>query len=142
MRISIQNAILIAHFQGNKEEMNRVLDPISNQYEGPLKHREGHNFPSVHIPKEHSFAKYKPMCEYVIGCYNSQSISHELLHAKFYMDAIYREKILLEWQGLEEKYRTVITTFLKKLGYSDKVLIDEYQAYRYTEAHNFFGILL
>ena len=142
MRISIRNAILTIHFEGDKEKMNRILDPISDEYEGPVKHREGHNFPSLHIPNEHILTKYKPLCDYVIGCYNSRSIAHELLHAKFYMDAAYREMILLEWQDLEEKHRNTITVFLKKLGYSEKVFIDEYQAYRYTEAHNFFGIRL
>ncbi len=142
MRITLKNAILIVHFQGDKEHMNALLNPISNQYEGILEHREGHNFPSVHIPKEHFLAKYKPMCKYVIGCYNTKSIAHELLHAKFYMDISYREQILLEWQDLESAHRNIITTFLKKLGYSEKVLIDEYQAYRYTEAPNFFGIRL
>jgi len=26
------------------------------------------------------------------------------------------------------------------MGYADKVIIDEYQAYRYSESANFFGI--
>jgi len=29
---------------------------------------------------------------------------------------------------------------LKKLGYGDKVVIDEYQAYRYKEQGNYFEI--
>jgi len=33
-----------------------------------------------------------------------------------------------------------IITFLKNLGYSDKVLIDEYQAYKYSEKDNFFNL--
>jgi len=48
----------------------------------------------------------------------------------------------MEWDALETNQRETITVFLKKCGYSDKVLLDEYQAYRYTEAPNFFGILL
>ena len=42
----------------------------------------------------------------------------------------------------DDKTREYLTQFLKRLGYSDKVIIDEYQAYRYTEPANFFGIKL
>ena len=40
---------------------------------------------------------------------------------------------------MEENKRNKIIAFLKKLGYDDKVLIDEYQAYRYTEKDNFLN---
>jgi len=43
---------------------------------------------------------------------------------------------------LEPEKRDKIVAFLKRLGYCDKVLIDEYQAYRYTEKDNFFGLTL
>jgi len=142
MRVSIRDRILFVHFEGNREEMNRVLDPISDQYEGSLKHREGHNFPSTYISNNHVLAKYKIKCSYVIGFYNSKSIQHELLHAKYFMDVDYRTKIEREWNEFKEPVRNWITSFLQRLGYSEKVLLDEYQAYRYSEADNFFGIRL
>ncbi len=120
--------------------MNALLDPISNAHEGPLANREGHNFPSAAIPAKHPLAKYKTHCAYVIGVYNTRSLAHELLHAKYFLNATYRQEIAAEWWGLSEKTRAHIVQFLKRLGYSDEVLLDEYQAYRYTEATNFFGI--
>ena len=40
--------------------------------------------------------------------------------------------------NLNVNKKNKIITFLKNLGYSDKVLIDEYQAYKYSEKDNFF----
>ncbi len=123
--------------------MNELLDPLSNEYEGILVNREGHNFPSIHIPKKnHILSKYKEQCRYVIGLYNASGLQHELLHAKYYIDEEYRLEIQREWDALSSQQRTYITQFLKRLGYSDKVIIDEYQAYKYSEAPNFFGVRL
>lgn len=135
--------VLIIQFT-SKERMNTMLAPISNMYEGALnQHREGHNFPSVYISPEHPFYKHiDAACVYVIGVYKPGSIPHELLHARFYADPVYRVHITEEWNALPETSRTHITQFLKRLGYADNVLIDEYQAYRYTEKPNFFGIRL
>ena len=54
----------------------------------------------------------------------------------------YKTKIDLEWKAFSSKIRTHITKFLTRLGYSDKLIIYEYQAYRSTEKSNFFGIKL
>ncbi len=142
MRVTIQNQVLILHFEGKRDKMNEILDPISNVYEGILINREGHNFPSSYIPKNHSLYKYKNKCVYVIGVYNGKSITHELLHARFYMDIVYKNRIIQEWNELPDTKRNYLIAFLKRLGYSDAVLIDEYQAYRYSEAPNFFGLKL
>ena len=142
MKIFLKNNILIVNFVGNKENMNRLLDPISNNYEGTMKNREGHNFPSNYIPEDHLLTSYKNQCKYVIGIYHPKSIAHELLHAKYFMENDYREKIKREWNELPESTRNYLTNFLKKLGYSEKVWIDEYQAYKYSEPSNFFGVKL
>lgn len=142
MRASLKNDILTLHFEGKREEMNRVLDPISNAYEGVLENRVGHNFPSEWIPDKHLLAKYKSKCLYVVGVYKTSDLRHELLHAKFYLDPEYRKRILEEWEAFSEETRTHLTNFLKRLGYSEQVLVDEYQAYRYSEPSNFFGIKL
>lgn len=142
MQISIKDQILIIHFKGNKQKMNEVLDPISNNYEGVIVNREGHNFPSYYIPKNHTLSQYKDKCKYVIGVYHHNSLAHELLHAKFYVDEAYKCRIIQEWDTLEPPTREHIYRFLKSMGYDDKVIIDEYQAYRYTEKPNFFGIRL
>lgn len=140
ININIKNDILIIHFKGNKNFMNQLLDPISNKYEGSIINREGHNFPSNSIPKEHLLHKYQNQCKYVIGIYHHNSLNHELLHAKFYIDNNYKQYIINEWNNLKPFVRTHIYNFLKTMGYSDNVIIDEYQAYRYSEKDNFFGI--
>jgi hypothetical protein len=120
--------------------MNETLDVISNNYEGLIKNREGHNFPSQFIPKNHFLYKYINNCKYVIGIYNNKDIKHEMLHAKYYIDSDYKAMINKEWKDLDINIRDYLTKFLKKLGYSEGVIIDEYQAYRYSEPSNFFGI--
>jgi hypothetical protein len=140
IQIKVENKILIVKFK-SKEFMNSILDSLSNNYEGILKNRQGHNFPAKFIPdKSHMLSEYKSSCEYVIGMYNPSGMAHELLHAKYYIDQSYRNKIIQEWNGLTKFQQTHITQFLKSIGYSEQVIIDEYQAYRYTEKENFFGI--
>lgn len=140
VQIKVENKILIVRFK-SKDYMNKLLDPLSNNYEGQLINRQGHNFPSTFIPeKSHFLSPYKSSCAYVIGMYNSSGMAHELLHAKYFIDATYKNKINKEWAELSDKHRAHITQFLKSMGYSDQVIIDEYQAYRYTEPVNFFGI--
>ena len=142
MRVQIKDEVLMLHFESNRNKMNELLNPISNVYEGFLPNREGHNFPALFIPKGHPLYCFKNRCKYVIGVYNGKSIKHELLHAKYYIDSEYKLKINREWEDLSEKTRIYIQSFLRRLGYSDRVMIDEYQAYRYSEAANFFGIKL
>ncbi len=142
MKLTLKNDILLVHFEGKKEKMNEVLDPISNAYEGPLLNREGHNFPASYIPNGHVLAGYKGKCKYVIGLYNTKSLQHELQHAKYYLDEGYRRTVQEEWNALEPRIQTHITDFLTKLGYSKKVHLDEFQAYRATEPRNFFGVSL
>jgi hypothetical protein len=140
MNVTLKEGILILNFKGNKQKMNCLLDPISNLYEGAMRNREGHNFPAKYIPAGHPLQSYRDKCVYVVAVYNTKSLNHELRHARYYVDGDYREEIEKEWRGLEERTKQKITSFLKKCGYSDKVLLDEYQAYKYTEKSNFFGI--
>lgn len=142
VKISIKNDILILNFNNNFLLMNTILDPISNIYEETYYNRIGHNFPSEYIPDKHILSHYKNKCKYVIGISNCKDLAHELAHAKFYLDNDYKNKIINEWNNLDLYKQNYLHNFLKKLGYSDKVIIDEYQAYRYTESNNFFGIKL
>lgn len=143
MELTMKNEILIVNFKGNKGKMNSFLDPISNLYEGPLNSaREGHNFPAAIIPFTHPLSVHKSKCHYVIGIYNTRSLAHELRHAKFYLEPDYRKRVEEEWCSLSLKTQTQITEFLKKLGYPEKVHLDEFQAYKATEPENFFGVRL
>ena len=140
MNYQIDKQLLIIRFK-NKATMNAALSAISERYEGLTGALEGHNFPASYVQK--SDAMYdtvqKHKITYVIGVYHVNSLEHEKLHAKYYLDATYKKKIDEEWAQLDEVKKGKIIQFLKKLGYCDKVCIDEYQAYRYSEKANFFG---
>jgi len=99
--IKLKDDILIVNFKGNLNLMNMSLDLISNKYEGIIKNRIGHNFPSEFIPQNHFLFKYKSECKYVIGIYNKKDLAHELAHAKFYLDSNYKNKIIEEWNNFD-----------------------------------------
>jgi hypothetical protein len=139
MKFTLKDNILIIRFK-SKDKMNEVLDPISNAYEGKITNRQGHNFPASFIPRNHILSKFD--CEYVIGIYRSCDLAHEFLHARYYLDSEYRQTIQKEWNEFPQKTKEYLTNFLLRLGYSENVIIDEYQAYRYSESPNFFGIRL
>jgi len=146
MRLEINkrdSRILMIRFR-NKKEMNERLDEISNRYEGKIENREGHNFPVEYILSSDKLYEYirENKIRYVIGVYNSKSIRHEELHARYYLDKEYRDKIKREWEEMDDRMRENIEKFLIKLGYSERVMVDEYQAYRYSEKDNFFGVRL
>jgi len=143
MDIIIKDDILIVNFKGNYKLMNKTLDEISNKYEGKIMtNRLGHNFPSSFIPKDHILFPYKDKCKYVLGITSQTTLPHELLHAKFFLDKNYHDQQCTIWKSYKQETRDKITIFLKKLGYSDNIIIDEYQAYKNTEKENFFGFKL
>lgn len=133
--------LLIIRFN-KKSLMINSLSKISKRYEELPENVEGYNFPAKYVIKSDQIYNVitKNKIEYVIGIYNVNSIKHEKLHAKYYLDQEYKNKINKEWDDLDETIKNKITVFLKKLGYCDKVIIDEYQAYKYSEKKNFFGL--
>jgi len=141
MNYQIEKQLLIIRYK-NKQIMNKALSAISHRYEGLSGNLEGHNFPASYVQKGDSIYEIVKQhhIQYVIGVYHANSLEHEKLHAKYYLDLTYKKKIDDEWNQLGDVKRSKIIEFLKKLGYCDKVWIDEYQAYRYTEKPNFFGI--
>ena len=140
MNYQIDNQLLIIRFK-NKVAMNAALSAITERYEGLSGALEGHNFPASYVQPGDSIYNLvqKHKIQYVIGVYHVNALDHEKLHAKYYLDVHYKKKIEEEWVQLDAVKRDKITHFLKKLGYGDHVIIDEYQAYRYTEKDNFFG---
>ena len=134
------NRLLIIRFK-NKAAMNKALSAISERYEGLSGALEGHNFPASYVQPGDSMYDMvqKHKIEYVIGMYHVNSLPHEKLHAKYYLDATYKKKIDEEWVQLDDVKRNKIIQALTKMGYTEKVWMDEYQAYRYTEKPNFFG---
>lgn len=140
MNYQIDKQLLIIRFK-NKAIMNKALSTISERYEGLSGNLEGHNFPASYVQKGDSIydVVQKHKITYVIGIYHVNSLEHEKLHAKYYLDVTYKNKIDEEWAQLDDVKKGKIIQSLTKMGYCDKVFIDEYQAYRYTEKPNFFG---
>ncbi len=117
---------------------------ISNKYEGNIKTRIGFNIPMSFIKKidpKHIYTHYN--VDYII-VYKKGDIltkNHELQHAKFHMDKQYREQVYSLWNSLTITYKNNVIKLLKKMNYpnNEDILIDEFQAYYFTEKKNFFG---
>lgn len=67
---------------------------------------------------------------YVIGCLEGDEITllHELSHALFYLNETYRTVMTGVYESCTSDFNHLIN-HLKKLGYCDDVLIDEFAAY-------------
>lgn len=147
----------VVQFQFNNiNDMTRYIDPISVYIEGNTKDtRIGHNFSIENFWKYVSSVKQhtkeikeittllkKQEVKYIIAYLNGdiQTKKHELQHAKFHIDEQYRLSIYNKWNNLDKKTQNHIVCFLKRLGYPDEVIIDEFQAYYMTEKDNFFGV--
>jgi len=114
---------------------------IADVYEGKIDNRIGINFPMDIVDKYNQLKKYN--CNYVIVYKKGDKLTkeHELMHAKYYMDENYKEKIKKIWIDMDDKNKDKVKKMLKKMGYpeNEDILIDEFQAYYYTEKLNFFG---
>ncbi len=141
--VSIKNRNILVLRWKKKEDMNSVLDEISNRIDGVLNTpREGHNFPKKNVPSNHKFFIGFKNYDYVIAVSESTArtaIPHEMCHARFYLDEEYKDRMINMFNSFTEKKKEHIFKMLKRMGYCDNVLIDEWQAYYNTEALNFFG---
>jgi hypothetical protein len=145
LRIKNQNDLVLLNFNKSKNNMNELLDDISNKYEGIIQEREKHNFPLSNIPKNHKIYKILNKLidftetKYLIAIYDTNiNIQYELLHAKYYIDLKYKNEIIEEWNLLDVTKKEVIINFFKNVGYLDDVIIDKYQAYKYSNKSIFF----
>jgi hypothetical protein len=107
---------------------------VSTRYEGDNEF-VGFNFPSSIIKKKDvALFPFKDKCDYVIGYMkgDKETIAHELLHAKYYMDRSYRSTVKKSWNNLRrsnpKKFKSILKQ-LKRDGYQEKVFVDEFQAY-------------
>jgi hypothetical protein len=138
--------VLILQFS-NRDEMNVLLDPISDLVDGKLAiPRQGHNFPVSHVNKSHSvlykLIKGDSKIQYIVAYLNGdvKTFQHEFAHAKFFLDPKYKKEMEDFFFSFDDKTRDSITSFLTKLGYEERVWIDEFQAYYTTEKPSFFGL--
>ena len=132
------------------------LHRMADAYEGYIPSRKGWNMPlpTVSTSSTSSTASTFTIPPFLRSFYQQadylvvypkndpQTKKHELLHAKYAMDPIYRASIHKLWNNLTAKEQTRIRTTLLSLQYPDnpEILLDEFQAYYYTEKPRFFGI--
>ena len=127
-----------------KDVIPEYIIKIADIYEGKIDNRIGINFPMDIVKKDKGDNKLKKYnCEYVIVYKKGDKLTkeHELMHAKYYMDNNYKENIKKIWREMDNKNKDKVKKMLKNMGYPDneEILIDEFQAYYYTEKANFFG---
>jgi hypothetical protein len=117
---------------------------ICDAYEGPIKDRIGFNFPmSVvkQVDPKSILLSYE--ADYFIGYQKSDIIAkrHELQHAKYYMDPVFQREVKELWDSFSSSFQTRTIQRLLKMNYPNNpdLLLDEFQAYYFTEKSNFFG---
>ena len=97
-----------------------------------------------HTTKSSLFYTYWDTADYVIVYPKNdiQTKKHELLHALYAMNPHYRSHVNALWDSLTKKEQDRIYSVLRQLHYPDDptLLLDEFQAYYYTEKPSFFGI--
>jgi len=127
-----------------KEEITREIIEIANHYEGEIKNRIGFNFPATFVkkvkPKSHLLS-YNVDYFIVYKKGDIKTKKHESQHALYALDKIFRENVLLLWNTFSEDYRANVIQTLLNMNYPNnfEILLDEFQAYYYTEKPNFFG---
>jgi hypothetical protein len=119
------------------------LIQIADRYEGNISSRIGFNFPMNIVEKSNSLRKFT--ADYII-IYKKGDIltkKHELRHAMYFLDKEYRLSIQTLWDSLSSSSQSSIIAMLLKMKYPNNmtILLDEFQAYYYTEKKGFFGKL-
>jgi len=143
MLIELKDKILFVAYDDIDEIIE--LQPFADKYEGKISGRYGLNFP-FHLMKSKNLSKFiskilKYHAEYLIAYKKGDIVTkkHEMQHAKYYIDSEYRDSIKKLWDSFDSKYKSNVISMLGKMGYPEHVMLDEFQAYYYTEKTNFFG---
>lgn len=115
----------------------------ANRYEGNISSRIGFNFPMNIVEKSNSLRKYE--ADYIIVYKKGDILTkkHELRHAMYFLDKDYRLSVQTLWDSLSSSSQSSILAMLLKMKYPNDmtILLDEFQAYYYTEKKGFFGKL-
>jgi len=126
------------------EQLPESILTICNQYEGEIPERIGSNFPMDFVKKmfpSHPLLKYS--AKYVIAYQKGDIITkkHEMCQDSFYLDPVYRQKIETMRTSFSAAYQKKVHSMLQKMKYPNdpQLLLDEFQAYYFTEKPNFFG---
>ncbi len=122
------------------------ITKVSKIYETKdIKGLVGYNYPFDIVPRDSFMYKYKTQADYVI-VYKKGDVRtklHELRHARYYMDVDYKRHVYNVWNTLTTESKNKVIALLLRMNYKNdiKILLDEFQAYYYTEKPNFFGPL-
>ena len=126
----------------DKEDISDEIISFANAYEGYIAGRIGFNLPLEAMIKhdaKHPFVKecLKDNVKYVIVYKKGDvlTMNHELCHAKYGMDENYRKDVATLWESLPDKYKKNVKEMLKRMKYPEKdnIILDEFQAYYFTE---------
>lgn len=133
-------------------DLPAALLRLADEYEGPIPHRIGWNLPvtSTVLPTLTALfptlltCTTPPLYLIVYPVRDIQTKKHELLHARYAMDPVYRCQVRALWTSLTRKEQEKVLHVLRTLQYPDReeLLLDEFQAYYLTEPPRFFGISL
>ena len=146
MKFTIINRVL--HIIYNQKDIKspdfQNICEISKIYENTnIAGLIGYNFPMKIVPAASFLNVYKKLADYII-VYKDGDVKtkqHELCHARFYMDEDYKQHIYKLWNSIKDTSQQNIIAMLLRMKYKNDMttLIDEFQAYYYTEKPNFFG---
>jgi hypothetical protein len=141
---TIQRVLHIIYTDKDKTSSDfQNLLHIADRYEGNISSRIGFNFPMNIIEKSNSLRKHD--ADYIIVYKKGDVLTkkHELRHAMYFLDKEYRISIQTLWDSLSSSSQSSILTMLLKMKYPNNmtILLDEFQAYYYTEKKGFFGKL-
>jgi hypothetical protein len=146
MKYHIKDRVLHIIYK-QKEKTNKEFQNIcevSKLYEGTnVNTFIGFNFPISIVPKDNLLYKYINDVDYII-VYKSgdiQTRAHELRHAKYYCNKSYRDSVQIIWNSFTDTSKKSIIDMLLRMNYKNdiNILLDEFQAYYFTENSNFFG---
>lgn len=110
-----EGAVALLRFK-TRNAMNIMLDPISNALEGTIANRLGHNFAVNDTDKAHQALRkslgLSKQIRYVVATLDgdAHSVRHEMCHARYYLEAGYKNLVQDVWQrALSESQRISIT---------------------------------
>jgi len=126
-------------FEGyNDEKMLPSLDGVTI---------EGYHFPTSILREYIKFndsplKKYANVADFIVAYKNEDELSknHQRQHAKYFTDPNFREAVKELWDSFTPEYRADVKEKLNKSDKpdDDESLIDEFQAFYFTEKPNFF----
>lgn len=144
MKVTLQHGVLHLELTKDSSELPESVLTVLDAYEGTRKGRLGWNVPMSFVksrfPKHPFFSPYFVTAAYVIVYKKGDILTkkHELQHAKYYMDPVFQKEVVALWNSFSPTAKEKITAMLMKMKYAEEVLLDEFQAYYYTEKAGFF----